>query len=998
VVLPVGISINRLTDIPTGNTTSNQFSIHVSGDNIVGYRFKYGPTASTDCGTLDGYSEEANSDTPISVDTAGFAVGEIRLCVIAKNAGGIWQSPDNATMGTWTKVLSLAAPLNLTATPSDNTATISWSTVTGATAYDLYVRSSAGVTLSDPLIQNVTSPYVHGDQTNGKRQFYAVVARDNYTQSPLSQEKPVIVGVPGAIENYLFGRHATTSTPFGNNTISTTNSNSTAYASALQSDGKLIVAGVAWRTAWNNTRMAMVRYHPDSSVDTSFGTEGIADAALDGSFRDVKILPDGKILALGLKDNGDVLLYRFLANGVLDTAFATSGSYTMPRGGSSCGGKTEMVVHSDLKTTVLCSSLKLMMFRIMADGTPDNTFGTAGVVTITRGGTSGLTYNAFTLTASGKYLAAGFYSDGGTNYTPTLTMVNADGTLDSSFGSAGHADHPSLSSFPSNVNQFAAVTIGVDGNIYTSPAQALRVFRFSPTGSLDTAYGNNGVAFAGKLTDNDRSEIFAQPDGKIIVAGGGTARWSVARFTTSGTTDQTFATNGLWFAGVGEGYLMDTIRSIAYDASTGSAILSGSIQVFGANTFCTIKLTKDGGVDTTYNPNGILYKTGWTTTDYSQTTGGNAMITLSDDSIVVAGKTGADGTPSFSLFRFQADGSQLTNWASAPTFPANSRAYVLTVQSDGKIVAGGQASNEFALARYLPDGTLDTTFDSDGKLITDVGSMASSIFAIGVQNGGKIVAAGTTTNSSDDFVVARYLSDGTLDTTFGTNGLVVAEMTSGARDLIEALLIQEDQKIILAGSSESNGLTQFAVMRLLPDGTLDTSFDVDGKVLLSFGGSGTREDKILAATLLPDGKIALAGYEDSGGIAIAVLNPDGSADTNFDSDGKLIVDIDGDAYALAKGIAAQPDGRLVVSAMSAANGNYRETLRIIRLNSNGTLDNGFGASGIAAPCFEYCPAGANQSAFGISLQSDGRIVVGANVDPVWTSWNSISVGLLRLIP
>ena len=213
--------------------------------------------------------------------------------------------------------------------------------------------------------------------------------------------------------------------------------------------------------------------------------------------------------------------------------------------------------------------------------------------------------------------------------------------------------------------------------------------------------------------------------------------------------------------------------------------------------------------------------------------------------------------------------------------------------------------------------------------------------------------------------------------------------------MLTAMAIQPDGRIVLAGKCTDGPLTQFAIMRLTSDGNTDTSFGTAGKVLLSFGSSTSRYDEAHAVKLLPGGKIAIAGAEDSGGIAIAVLNHDGTTDSAFGTDGKVITDISDDAYAYAKDLAIQPDGRLAVIAASAAASNYTESLLVLRYNQDGTLDSTFGTTGIYKPCFAQCPQNSNHFPYGIGIQTDGRIVIGGNFNG---SDGTPRAGLMRLIP
>src|SRR5262249_27696796 len=152
---------------------------------------------------------------------------------------------------------------------------------------------------------------------------------------------------------------------------------------------------------------------------------------------------------------------------------------------------------------------------------------------------------------------------------------------------------------------------------------------------------------------------------------------------------------------------------------------------------------------------------------------------------------------------------------------ANDIAWAVLIQSDGRIVAAGSSNNinkyDFALARYNPDGTLDTSFNGSGKLTTAIGTADDSALTVAIQSDGRIVAAGS---SDDNFALARYNLDGMLDTSFNGTGTVTT-LIGFANDIARAVAIQSDGRIVAAGSSNNGTKDDFALVRYNPDGTLD---------------------------------------------------------------------------------------------------------------------------------------------------------------------------------
>ncbi|MEO5952996.1 MAG: delta-60 repeat domain-containing protein, partial [Chloroflexia bacterium] len=287
-------------------------------------------------------------------------------------------------------------------------------------------------------------------------------------------------------------------------------------------------------------------------------------------------------------------------------------------------------------------------------------------------------------------------------------------------------------------------------------------------------------------------------------------------------------------------------------------------------------------------------------------------------------------------------------------FTHTDTATAVAIQSNGKIVAAGyslvSASDfDFALSRYNSDGTLDTTFDADGKVTTPILSGSDDAYAVAIQSDGKIVAAGFAyhdTTSFDDFALARYLSDGSLDTTFSGDGKVVTDFLGG-NDEAKAVAIQSDGKVVAAGFARSpSSRNYFALARYNFDGNPDTSFGTggDGKVTTDFGVSTTGLDMAIQA----DGKIVVAGSADVGvgnaDFVLARYLSDGSLDTSFGGGtGKVTTDFFG-SYDTANALAIQTNGK-IVAAGSADHGANSNDFALARYLSDGSLDTTFSGNG-----------------------------------------------------
>jgi uncharacterized delta-60 repeat protein len=280
----------------------------------------------------------------------------------------------------------------------------------------------------------------------------------------------------------------------------------------------------------------------------------------------------------------------------------------------------------------------------------------------------------------------------------------------------------------------------------------------------------------------------------------------------------------------------------------------------------------------------------------------------------VASAAAGDLDPSF-----DSDGKVTTDFGS----PVD-ESYGVAIQPDGKIVVAGLkggAKSDFALARYNRDGSLDTSFDSDGKVTTDFGSPVDQAIGVAIQPDGRIVAAGTSNQGAtgNDFALARYDVDGTLDTSFDSDGKVTTDFGSPV-DEVRGVAMRRRGEIVAVGWS-NQGATgdDFALARYNVDGTLDTSFDSDGKVTTNFGSP---VDQAFGVAIEPDRDIVAAGWSN-GDFALARYDVDGSLDTSFDTDGKVTTDFGSALDVGSAGVAIQPNGRIVAAGYSnqGATGN-----------------------------------------------------------------------------
>ncbi len=309
----------------------------------------------------------------------------------------------------------------------------------------------------------------------------------------------------------------------------------------------------------------------------------------------------------------------------------------------------------------------------------------------------------------------------------------------------------------------------------------------------------------------------------------------------------------------------------------------------------------------------------------------------------------------------------------------------LVLQPDGKLVAAGRSGNpfsgegaeDFARARYLPDGSLDPTFGTGGKVTTDFAARDGAR-ALVLQPDGKLVAAGFSEDINDniDFALARYLTDGRLDASFGTGGTVTTDV--GGVDGARALVLQPDGKLGAAGVSGGD----FALVRYLPDGRLDPTFGMEGKVTTDFGAS--------ALVLQPDGKLVAAGGS-GGDFALARYLPDGRLDVSFGTGGKVTTDFGSSEGASA--LVLQLDGKLVAAGTSCQVDLC--DFALARYLPDGNLDPTFGTGGKVTTDLNV-----RDHVNALVLQPDGKLVAaGTSADPFNTEiWPPFDFALARYLP
>lgn len=354
---------------------------------------------------------------------------------------------------------------------------------------------------------------------------------------------------------------------------------------------------------------------------------------------------------------------------------------------------------------------------------------------------------------------------------------------------------------------------------------------------------------------------------------------------------------------------------------------------------------------------------------------GRSLALQNDGKIVVAGSSYNGTDTDFSLVRYNSDGSLDNTFGSSGIVTTDfgsdyDYGTAIVIQSNGKIMVAGYSRNgayyDFGLVRYNIDGSLDNTFGSSGKVLTDIGGESDLAFSVAIQSDGKILVAGYCDDGLyADFALVRYNNDGSLDNTFDSDGKVSTDFASSG-DRGHSVVIQNDGKIVLVGYT-SISRACFALVRYNNDGSLDATFGSGGKVTTDFGGFSYGGAHARSVAMRTDGKIVVAGYHfnsDHCYFALTCYNMNGILDSTFDSDGKVT-----NAYGIGSSLVLQSDGKIIVAGESHY--SFESDFGLIRYNADGSLDTSFDSDGEVNTDF----GNTGEQAWSVAMQTDGKILL-----------------------
>jgi len=588
--------------------------------------------------------------------------------------------------------------------------------------------------------------------------------------------------------------------------------------------------------------------------------------------------------------------------------------------------------------------------------------------------------------SDGKILVGGAFTIVNDAEKNNLARLNADGSLDNTFNASG--DGPNSAVYEIIQLSDGKFLLGGSFTVYNGVARS-GIVRINPDGTLDNTFNPSGAGTAGTV-----HTIALQPDGKILISGGlssynGTARFGVIRLNADGTLDASF--NSPFTSN-------QFVEEVDVQAD-GKILIGGSFLI--NNRSHVARLNADGSLDPTFNPSGSgtdggvyamlvqsngniliggafqLYYNFFHPSGLARLTpngapdisfnpnvnrgfdGGEYFAIQPDGKILVAGGFGSGGI-NFSLIRLNANGTLDNTFALRQTDNAG---YHVALQTDGKILLSG-FFNTFDnqprrnLVRLNQDGRPDQTFNPTFSTFGIVNALAQ-------QTDGKILAGGNfnQANGAPRSKIARFNADGSLDTTFNSGIGIMPDPFNGTNTVYD-IAVQADGKILVGGSFGGyNGSNARSLARLNQDGTLDSTFNASG-----FFYNFTLSSTVFDVLVQPDGKILVGGafFGNSNStfsnIAFMIrLNSNGTVDQSFT----------GNLNSTVRVIVRQPDGKLLVGGSFTTNSGLIRN-RITRLNADGSPDTTFNPAG-----------GFDTTVFDIALQPDGKILAVGN----FTSFN-----------
>lgn len=704
---------------------------------------------------------------------------------------------------------------------------------------------------------------------------------------------------------------------------------------AVQEDGRIVVAGTAGNTTLAQD-FALSRFLPDGQLDTGFGSSGITltDFAQHAdNINAVAIEPDGAIVAAGLAfvaaaGGTSVALARYDGSGALLTRRSTK----LFAGTADILQDLHLLADGRLigtgysRTTSAAGSIAV---RFTADLQVDAGFGSAGVALLTAGNRENESY-ASALQDDGSIVLTGHIALGGGDYALLLARVLGNGVLDTGFGAGGWTE----TVVPGDDDPIGTGLVLVPGGIVvavsTVAVEDFVLARYTASGAPDPGFGTGGLLFQDFNGGRDAATTVALHSGGLLAGGraapatpGQGSNYGFARYSLAGNLDGSFGSGGL----ADTGFLSPVAnRANALAVQADGRILVGGYagDTFSSRDFAISRHLDDGALDPGFGDGGRVRL------DF----GGNEdevgdLVALADGTLLAAGTTWVSGQRLFVVARFLGDGQPdiafgtdgrvLIDPGQIGTEPVS-----MVVRPDGRILVAGtvrgpSANNDFVVVGLTAAGAVDPGFGSAGQTVVDMSGGSDFVTSMLLRPDGSVLVAGggLVSGSGFDMQVLRLTATGAVDAGFGTGGKVRIDF-AGRTDLAQAMVLAgagAGERLYVAGSAQMTSSGQSvdtAVAALDGNGVLVPGFGSGGKANFDLGGGAVDAAYGIVAI---DQRLVVAGHGPQGAdsdLRLLGIGLDGAPDPGFGAGGAVLA-VGSDGQDEARAAVLDGQGRLLVA-------------------------------------------------------------------------------------
>ncbi len=681
-----------------------------------------------------------------------------------------------------------------------------------------------------------------------------------------------------------------------------------AYDAAILPNSKILLAGDALiGNATSNLSMLLARLNPDGSLDPTFGVGGISTDTLFSStseaIRSIAIQGDGRIVATGyaraIGGQTNLFVARFLENGSFDSSFEVDGVVETSFGSGAFASGDAVAIDPVTNDIVVGVTLmqtpggrfEMGFARYNSDGSLDTSFDGDGLMA---SGGEGAHVTGIAIQADGKIVASG---NSNSNDRMVVKRINADGTLDQPFGTAGE--------FVSTVGDHAnGLTLQDDGKIvvvgdaHIGPSAQNREFitiRLASGGVLDDSFSSDGIEIRDLGGLDEANDVTVDADGRIVVVGvtdpleqnPDRNPFALVRYSSDGSLDTTWDGDGQRIAP--PALELNLLPADFAVGPNGAIAIAGGSYADGTTDGRELVVLRQNGSD------------GWFTSitgldGYAQIWDeAKAIFVQSDGKPVVIGDVHGN---ELVLARYYSQNSSLD-----PSFGIGGVVRVPGIIGtaglqlpDGHILAAARPTfnnGRYSLRKYTANGQLDTTYGVAGSASQQAGTSVAQVTDIAVQ-GQKVIVVGTVrddVHSPTYLFLARHHANGSLDTTFGVSGILRLSQSLSSSTVIPRLSVDANGRIVVVGDQLLYGLSA--------NGAIDSSFGTDGSVMLNAG------DEFTDVLFQPDGKIVAVGVDD-GLENLVQLRPEQFMVRRYSPNGMLDVTFSGNGVALVE-IGTEPN-------------------------------------------------------------------------------------------